>query len=354
MRHFVISLIISFFLLADSSFAQLGGSYSFSVLNIAPTARMAALGNSTNATTGTDVGMAFYNPALSVDSMHQHIMLSYQNYLADINIGYVGYAWKLRKYGTLSGHILYNDFGTFVKTDITGKSYGTFHPSDLIFQISYGQVHPKDDRFTVGGSIKFLYSNYERYIATVFAIDAGAAFHNPEKLFNAAVLIRNAGWNAIPYDNVRSPLPFDIQLGLSKKLAHNPLRFTMVAHNLQQFDITYVNTNLRNKNIDLSTGQVQYEKASFGEKMMRHFNFGAELVFSPNFQLRGGYNYQRRKELSPESGKGSAGFSWGLGIGIKKFTLDYAMVCYFPGLWTSTFTVSKNIQDFKRIKPVNM
>ena len=86
---------------------------------------------------------------------------------------------------------------------------------------------------------------------------------------------------------------------------------------------------------------------------MRHFNFGTELVFSDNFQLRAGYNHQRRKELAPENIKGAAGFSWGIGIGIKKFKLDYSMVTYFPGVNVSYFTVSKNLNDFKRAKPEN-
>ena len=60
------------------------------------------------------------------------------------------------------------------------------------------------------------------------------------------------------------------------------------------------------------------------------------------------------KELAPETAKGAAGFSWGLGIGIRKFTVDYAMVTYFPGSQhVSYFTVSKNISDFKKAKPEN-
>ena len=334
------------------SHAQLGGSQGFSFVNIEPTAYLAGLGGSTMATYGKDVSLAYFNPAMHTKDMHNRALLSYNNYIADINNGYAAYARKVGK-GIASGHIIFNEYGTFIETDVTGKVLGEFRANDYIFQVSYGQVHPKDDRFTIGGSFKFMYSDYEKYIATAFAVDAAVAYHDPENKFYASALIRNVGYNAIPYNNVRSPLPLDAQIGISKKLAHNPLKFTLVAHNLQRFDISYVNTNTRNKNIDLTTGQVTYDKISFGEKMMRHFNFGAELVFSDNFQLRGGYSHLRRKELAPENTKGAAGFSWGVGIGIKKFTLDYAMVVYFPGITTSCFTVGKNLSELKRAKPEN-
>jgi hypothetical protein len=347
--------LIIFFVgcLFPNAFAQLGGSSSFSFVNIDPTARMGALGTSTMSSIGRDVSMAYYNPSLHTTEMSNSVMLSYNNYLADINSGYFGFSKTFDSIGSFSGHIIFTDYGQFDETDVTGKKIGEFYAYDYVFQIGYGNVYKKDPRFTYGASIKFLYSDYDKYIATAFAVDCGATYHNPEKKFYASLLIRNLGYNAIPYNVERVDLPFDIQLGISKKLAHNPLRFTMVAHDLQQFNISYTNTNARNKNIDLETGQVIYADAGFGEKVMRHFNFGAELVFSDNFQLRGGYNHQRRKELAPENIKGAAGFSWGVGIGIKKFTVDYAMVVYFPGIQTNYFTVSKNLSDFRRAKPEN-
>jgi hypothetical protein len=341
-------------LFSAQSFAQLGGSYSFSFVNIDPSPRIAALGSSTMASLGRDISMAYFNPAMHDSSMNNMVQLNYHNYIADINNGYASYAKHFKGIGTFSGHIIFNEYGRFVRTDETGKVLGEFGANDYVFQIGYGQKYAKDERFTYGASIKFLYSNYERYVATAFALDGGVAFHNPEKLFHASLLVRNVGYNVIPYENERVNLPLDIQLGLSKKLAHNPLRLTIVAHNLQKFDISYVNVNKRNKNIDLATGQVKVDPIPLGDKIMRHFNFGAELVFSDNFQIRSGYNHQRRKELAPENAKGSAGFSWGVGIGIKKFTIDFAMVTYFPGITTSMFGVSKNLSDFKRVRPVNL
>ncbi|MCB9261482.1 MAG: type IX secretion system protein PorQ [Flavobacteriales bacterium] len=337
----------------SGAFAQLGGSYSFGFVNIDPTARTAALGSSLLADFGNDIGTAYHNPSTLNPKMNNMAALSYNNYLADINSGFAGYVKTIKNFGTMSGTMTYNDYGYFDKTDETGAIIGRFWANDYIFQVGYGNVWQQDDRFTYGINFKFLYSVYEKYVATAFAFDFAGAYHDTARLFDMAGIVRNLGYNVIPYQDIRVDLPLDLQFGISKKLKHNPLKFTAVAHNLQRFDISYVNTNARNKNIDLETGEVLNQKVSFGDKMMRHLNVGAELVFSDNFQVRGGYNHQRRKELAGETYKGSAGFSWGLGIAIKKFKLDYAMVTYFPGLNVNYITVSKNLSDFKRAKPEN-
>ncbi|MFT5723685.1 MAG: hypothetical protein ACI9JN_000802 [Bacteroidia bacterium] len=346
-------VVVTFLILQTNAFAQLGGSQSFAFVNIDPTARTAALGASTLADYKNDLGIGYHNPASLNKSMDNMVMLSYNNYFTDINSGFGAFVKHFESIGTFSGSVTYTDYGRFDETDVTGKIIGQFWAQDYVFQVGYGNIWERDTNFTYGVNFKFLYSVYERYVATAFAVDFAGAYHLPESKFHAALLIRNLGYNVIPYVDDRANLPLDIQLGISKKLQHNPLKMTIVAHNLQQFDISYVNVNARNKTIDLETGQVRYDNVSFGDKAMRHINFGAELVFSDNFQLRGGYNHMRRRELAPETVKGAAGFSWGLGIGIKKFTLDYAMVTYFPGVNVSYFTVSKNIADFKKMKPVN-
>lgn len=349
-RFFVVVILLC---LKFNTYAQLGGSQSFAFVNIDPTGRTAALGASTMADFKNDLGVGYHNPSGLNKTMDNRAMLSYNNYLTDINSGFGGFVKHFDSFGTVSGSITYTDYGHFDETDETGKIVGQFWAQDYVFQFGYGNIWERDTHFTYGANVKFLYSVYERYIATAFAVDLAGAYHRPESKFHASLLIRNLGYNTIPYVTELVDLPFDIQLGISKKLQHNPLKMTIVGHNLQRFDISYVNVNSRNKNIDLETGQVRNETVPFGDKVMRHFNFGAELVFTDNFQLRGGYNHMRRKELAPETAKGAAGFSWGLGIGIKKFTLDYAMVTYFPGVNVSYFTVSKNISDFKKAKPEN-
>ena len=65
---------------------------------------------------------------------------------------------------------------------------------------------------------------YERYVATAFAVDFAGAYHRPDKQFHASLLIRNLGYNAIPYVTERVDLPFDIQMGFSQKVTAQPFK----------------------------------------------------------------------------------------------------------------------------------
>jgi hypothetical protein len=81
---------------------------------------------------------------------------------------------------------------------------------------------------------------------------------------------------------------------------------------------------------------------------MRHVIFNTELVFSEKFQLRMGYNHQRRAELGPENRRAVTGFSWGVAIGVKKLTLSYGSAGYFPGIASNYFSVSRDLGGSKR------
>lgn len=341
------SFLIFCSLLTMQMKAQIGGNTSFAFLHLDPSPRVASMGGNLITLNDKDLSVAYLNPSLLNEDMHHKAMLSYGNYLSDINHGFASYVRHFDSLGTFSGSIMYINYGHFDETDETGAKTGTFDANDYNFQIGYGNSWKN---FTYGANFKFMYSQYEKYIATGGAFDFGGTWHKTEKKFLATLLLKNIGWNILPYENVREKVPFEIQAGISKKLEHNPLRFSIVAHNLQKWNLGYVNTNRRNKEIDLETGLEKIEKVGFGDNLLRHFIFGGELVFSENFQLRFGYNHQRRKELSPESRRLVTGFSWGVGLGIKKFQISYGSASYFPGIAASYFSVSRNLSDFKRTR----
>ena len=131
-------------------------------------------------------------------------------------------------------------------------------------------------------------------------------------------------------------------------MKYNPLRISIIAHDLQIWDLTYNNPNKRNKTIDLETQKEKVVKIPVPEKVMRHINFTGELLFTDNFNLIMGYNYQRRKELSPEQRKAVTGFSWGLTFNLLKYRFTYGMASYYPGQPSFNFSVMKNMSDFKK------
>jgi hypothetical protein len=346
MRYFIAIILLTTSFITQ---AQLGGTKAFSFLNLDFTARNSGMAGQQIIENNNDLGAAFLNPSQLKVAMDDYGVMSYTNYVTDINFGFTTYARALDSQKVVSASIFYLDYGTFDRRDISGFKKGTFSARDYIFQTSFADQLMDYPRLRYGAAFKFIYSQYEARIATAFAIDAAVSFEDPERRRTATLLVKNVGYNAIPYNETREDLPLDIQMAYSHKLEHNPLRFSLVLHNLQQFDISYVNINSRNKEIDLETGAIKTAEISLGDKIMRHFIFGGELVFSENFQLRFGYNHLKRKEMAPENNPGMAGFSWGLGVGIKRFKVDYAMSSYFPGITSQTFTITKNINDFRKV-----
>jgi len=75
------------------------------------------------------------------------------------------------------------------------------------------------------------------------------------------------------------PLPLNIQLGFSKKLAHMPLRIVIVVHHLNVLDFTYQNPATQNQNVFGSSTQ-QNNSIPLSDKIFRHFIVGGEFVLN--------------------------------------------------------------------------
>jgi len=327
--------------------AQIGGTRTYPFLNLDHSARVAAAGGSLVTVRDNDISLAYHNPALLNKSMHNHATLSYLNYLAGINNGYGGYVWHHDSLGTFSANVFFVDYGKMQGYDEDGNKTRPFTAQDYNFQLGYGK-HWKDKLY-YGLNFNFIYSALEAYVSTAGAFNLGGIYHDSAKRFTATLLVKNLGMQFIPYrDGNREPLPVDIQFGFSKKLKYNPLRLSIIAHDLQTWDLSYVNPNKRNKTIDLETQKEKVEKVPVPEKVMRHLNFVGEFLFSKNFNMMVGYNYQRRKELSPEQRKVVTGFSWGVNVNLFKYKFSYGMASYYPGQRSFNFSVLKNLSDFKR------
>ena len=83
---------------------------------------------------------------------------------------------------------------------------------------------------------------------------------------------------------------------------------------------------------------------------MRHIIFGAELYIGKNLVLRGGYNYRRRAEMKIEDRMAMVGFSWGLGVRIYKFRINYSRVTYSLAGSPNYFTIAFDLDSFKKNK----
>ncbi|MCC7303440.1 MAG: type IX secretion system protein PorQ [Bacteroidia bacterium] len=342
--------VTCFFLGTFFSFkAQTGGDNTFEFLNLTLSARSCALGGYTLPTKDDDINLVYDNPSVLSNRLHNQLSLSYINYFGDVNYGYTAYAREFKKVGTFAAGLMYADYGKFKETDVTGEVTGSFFASDYCFHISYAR--PLDSMFSVGASLKTIYSVYEDYWSGGNVIDLSAIYSRESKNFTAAVIIKNIGRQWKGYTpGVIEPMPFEIQAGITKKPKHAPFRMSLILTHLEKWDLTYTDPANPPVTEDPITGEPLKERklAKFTDKAMRHLHVSTEMILTKNFHIRLAYNYRRRKELLTETKPGLVGFSFGFGMKINRFQISYGHGNYHLAGGTNNFTITTNLADFIR------
>jgi hypothetical protein len=290
--------------------AQTGGDNTYEFLNLTHSAFAAATGGITVSQSRGDLSLPYYNPALLTSGMRKNLSLSYSRYLAGINYGYAAWGIGGDSVNNYAAGISYINYGSFTEADETGTITGSFTAAEYAFNLIYSRC--LDSLFTVGIDVKPVLSHLERYFSAGICADIGVTYINKELLLSAGFVIKNAGVQLKTYTGTSEPLPFEIQAGITKGLAHAPLRFTLTLRHLEKYDLTY----------DYDTSD-DTNPNSVGENILRHMVFGVELLPVKNFWAGAGLNYQRRAELKTAVKAGSAGLSWGFGFSAKVFTLAY-------------------------------
>ena len=93
-------------------------------------------------------------------------------------------------------------------------------------------------------------------------------------------------------------------------------------------------------------GEEEKEDNKFLQNFGRHIIVNTEFLVSKNFNIRFGYNYQRRADLRIDEKLGTVGFSLGLGFRVNKFHLSYGRSAFHQAAATNTFSISTRLSDF--------
>jgi len=206
------------------AFSQAGtGVYQF--LDLPVSSRLAALGSINVSLHDNDINFAFQNPALLTSETDNMIGLNMANYLADIKFGSAVYGKNFGNKNYFALGIQYIDYGLFKKTTEENEIIGEFTAKDMALYLMYGR--PITNKITIGATLKPIYSVYETYTSYGIAMDAGVSYNDSANLFSAGLVLKNMGTQLKGYysdEGVQhfEPLPFDIQLGISKKFKHAP------------------------------------------------------------------------------------------------------------------------------------
>ncbi len=318
--------IVSFLLLfcIQINAQTLGGATVFNFLNQPNAAQLSALGGINISNISNDIGLSFNNPALLRDNMQQQFSASFNNFLAGIKNSSLTSAFHADKINTnFAFGVNYFDYGNLPQTDAAGNVLGSFHPNDYVMQFSASHIYLQ--HFWYGMTFKYINSNYAQYKSNGIAFDIGVAYHDSASLFQASVLIKNLGTQLKTYDgsDKKSELPFDIEAGITKRLARAPIQFSLTAHHLQAFNIYYNDTTF-----NASEGGSLLNNVTV-DKIFSHLVLAAQFFISDKLEVTTGYNFLRRHDLNAyNQANGLNGLSLGLGVLLKKLHIHYATGFY--------------------------
>lgn len=332
-RHIYALLLCLMITLPLSAQIKGAGSGVFHFLNLPASSRLNALGGENVSISDDDISMAFINPALLTAHTDKVLQLNYAYYLAGTMFGSAMYGHNYRD-NYFGAAVHYLDYGKMSYADENGNLLGTtFTAKDICVNLMYArQLGPL---FRVGATLKPIFSVYEQYTSFAMGADIGGHFQTADSTFQMGLALRNVGWQLKSFyeedfGQHTEMLPLNLELGLSYRLAHAPLRFSLTAHNLQCWDIAPAG-----------------EEVMWYDMLFRHTIWAVDIVPKSNkFYLTFSYNHRRQAEMNLTDVRSLAGFAFGAGIKIYKFRLGFAMSQYTKSNFTYQVSLSTDINSF--------
>jgi len=291
MRHLL--LLILLLPSARTVMAQLE-SAAFPVVQLDATARSAGLGGASPAVIEPGTGALFSNPALLTPDMHGAAELTYLNHVSDLSAGWLSYARSMDSVGTMAIGLRYLSFGDMDRTDASGVSTGTFSASDI--GLTAGLSRAWKSRLRYGASLSLLHNSIDSEGASAFTMDLGLRWHDEARRLSFGATLNQVGVVLSSIGTRRDHLPTDLRVGASKRLKHLPLLVSATAYRLNKLE---------------------------GATLFHHLILAAEFQFSDSFRMRFGYNHRRHDDLKIKTRLDMAGVSTGVGIRVRRVSVDY-------------------------------
>lgn len=329
----------------NSSSAQIGGNNTYEFLNLTSSARIASMGGDFLTIYDNDITLVESNPSLINSAMHNNLGIAYVDFFSDVNYGFATYARSFKNIGNFAASMKYINYGKFDYATVNGERNGQFNAGETALNIGWGRQ--LDTLFSIGANLKFIYSSLESYNSFGMAVDVAGSYISRDRSFAVSLIAKNIGRQITAYQGGNiEPLPFELQIGLSKKLKHLPFLYSILFNNLEKWDLRY--DDPAQTQTDPITGEVIEDSGieEFVDNFMRHIVIGGEITIAKIISIRGGYNYRRRQEMKVTTKPGTVGFSWGVGIRISKFHFSYARSAYHLVGSPNYITLTTNLSDF--------
>jgi len=271
-----------------------------------------ALGGQNVSLIDDDACLLFQNPALMSDSNDPAIALSFLTYMRGSKAGSASWTMGHGERGTWGVGAQFVSYGSMKETTVEGIEMGYFSALDMA--ITGGYSYTLTEHLAGGATGKFIYSNYGGYSSVALAVDLGLNLYYEDADFSLSAVAANLGGQVKAFGDKHEKLPYDLRLGLTKRLANAPIRFSVTLVDL----IRWRASDYYSTDGDPKAGRI----------LLNHFVLGIDVIPIKQLYISAGYNFRRAYEMKAAGGSHAAGLSFGAGLNIKKFHLGLAYAKY--------------------------
>lgn len=297
----------------------------FNFLKIPMSAHVAALGGDNVSLKLDDPTLVFSNPAQAAAVNDNSLNLDYQTYVGDTKILGAAFVkvFSVRHTVALTAQVF--DYDDMDETDEDGNILGSFSAKDIAISALYS--YTMGEHWVGGATGRFITSKYADYSSTALSVDLGAHYNDDERGFSFGAVLKNIGAQISSFDeDHKEHLPFDFQIGVSQKLSHAPIRFSLTLKDLTRWSNDYY-FNPKGK-------------SSVGRKLSNHVVLGVDFLPMENVYVAAGYNFRRANELKAAGAAHGAGLSLGAGIQTNRIKAGVAWAKYHVDASSLLFNLS--------------
>lgn len=271
---------------------------AYNFLRLPVSAHAAALGGENITIIEDDASLMFSNPALLQSVSSGTISLNYMNYMDGANTASASYNWTVKEKATVAVSGQFIDYGKMKETTADNVQTGEFSARDIDVCGYLGYDLAK--RLAGGITVKFITSYIGHYNSIAMGVDLGLNYYDPDREWSLSAVAKNLGGQLKAYDNDFERMPFDLRVGVSKRLTGAPFRLSATLTDLTHWDYRFIN----------------------------HVSAGLDVMLSQSIWIGAGYDFRRADEMKIQSGDTEsahgAGLSLGGGIELERFKLNVA------------------------------
>lgn len=313
MKKTSVSLLLALSaVMAHAQDSQTG--YNF--LRLPVSAHAAALGGENITIIEDDASLTFHNPALLSSVSDKTLNLNFMTYMEGAVTASASFNRLVGERGTWAVMAQYMDYGSMKEVDENNVQTGEFSAKDIAVAGTFS--YELTQRIVGAITARFVTSYIGDYNSIAMAVDLGLNYYDPDHEWSISAVAKNLGGELKSFEDDYNKMPFNLQLGVTKRILNGPFRVSLTATDLTHWDY-----------------DAQY-----------HLVVGLDIIITQQIYVAAGYNFRRADEMKIQSSEDDdesshwAGLSFGAGLQLERFKLHFAYAKYHVSSNSLLFNVA--------------